>query len=28
VGGFIAGILLVNLLGTRQKYMRRQDLNW
>jgi len=28
VGGFIAGIILVNLLGTRQKYMRRQDLNW
>ncbi|HXI39364.1 MAG TPA: rhomboid family intramembrane serine protease [Bryobacteraceae bacterium] len=28
VGGFIAGIVLVNLLGTRQKYMRRQDLNW
>jgi hypothetical protein len=28
VGGFVAGILLVNLLGTRQKYMRRQDLNW
>jgi membrane associated rhomboid family serine protease len=28
VGGFIAGILLVNLLGTREKYMRRQDLNW
>jgi membrane associated rhomboid family serine protease len=28
VGGFVAGILLVNLLGTREKYMRRQDLNW
>ncbi len=28
IGGFIAGIILVNLLGTREKYMRRQDLNW
>jgi membrane associated rhomboid family serine protease len=28
IGGFIAGIVLVNLLGTRQKFMRRQDLNW
>jgi len=28
VGGFIAGIILVNLLGTREKHMRRQDLNW
>jgi membrane associated rhomboid family serine protease len=28
VGGFIAGIILVNLLGTKEKYMRRQDLNW
>jgi rhomboid family protein len=28
IGGFIAGIILVNLLGTREKYMRRQDLKW
>jgi membrane associated rhomboid family serine protease len=28
VGGFIAGIILVNLLGTQPKYMQRRDLNW
>jgi membrane associated rhomboid family serine protease len=28
IGGFIAGILLVNLLGTRQKFLQRRDLNW
>ncbi|HUJ20794.1 MAG TPA: rhomboid family intramembrane serine protease [Bryobacteraceae bacterium] len=28
VGGFIAGMILVNLMGTRPKYMRRSDLNW
>src|SRR5579872_906982 len=28
IGGFIAGMILVNLLGTREKYMRRQDLKW
>jgi len=28
VGGFIAGMILVGVMGTRQKYMRRQDLNW
>ena len=28
VGGFIAGMILVAVMGTRQKYMRRQDLNW
>ena len=28
VGGFIAGMILVVLMGTEQKYRRRQDLNW
>jgi membrane associated rhomboid family serine protease len=28
VGGFVAGMILVAVMGTRQKYMRRQDLNW
>jgi membrane associated rhomboid family serine protease len=28
VGGFIAGIVLVNTLGTRQRYWRRRDLSW
>jgi membrane associated rhomboid family serine protease len=28
VGGFIAGMILVAVMGTRQKYMQRQDLNW
>jgi len=28
VGGFVAGIVLVNLLGTRQRYWRRRDLSW
>jgi membrane associated rhomboid family serine protease len=28
VGGFIAGMILVGVMGTRQKYMRRPDLNW
>src|SRR5579872_5061625 len=28
VGGFVAGMILVGVMGTRQKYMRRQDLNW
>jgi membrane associated rhomboid family serine protease len=28
VGGFIAGIILVVVMGTRPKYLRRQDLNW
>jgi len=28
VGGFIAGMILVKLLGTREKYLRRSDLNW
>jgi membrane associated rhomboid family serine protease len=28
VGGFVAGMILVKLLGTREKYLRRSDLNW
>jgi len=28
VGGFLAGIALVNLLGTRERYWRRRDLSW
>ena len=28
VGGFIAGMILVAVMGTREKYARRQDLNW
>jgi membrane associated rhomboid family serine protease len=28
VGGFLMGILLVNLMGTRQRYWRRKDLSW
>jgi membrane associated rhomboid family serine protease len=28
VGGFIAGMVLVTMLGTRPPYMRRNDLNW
>ena len=28
VGGFVAGIILVNLLGTRERYSRRKDLYW
>ena len=28
VGGFLAGILLIHLLGTRQPWSRRRDLNW
>ena len=28
VGGFVTGIILVNLMGTRQRYYRRQDLSW
>ena len=28
VGGFLAGIVLINLLGPRQRYTRRQDLYW
>jgi membrane associated rhomboid family serine protease len=28
VGGFIAGMILVAVMGTRQIYTRRRDLNW
>jgi membrane associated rhomboid family serine protease len=28
VGGFIAGMILVAVMGTRPKYGRRNDLNW
>jgi membrane associated rhomboid family serine protease len=28
VGGFVAGILLIYLMGARQPYSRRRDLNW
>ncbi len=28
VGGFIAGAILINLVGTRQRYWRRRDLYW
>ena len=28
IGGFIAGMILVKLMGTREKYLRRSDLNW
>jgi rhomboid family protein len=28
VGGFVLGMILVNLMGARQRYYRRQDLYW
>jgi rhomboid family protein len=28
VGGFLAGIVLIKLLGTREPWSRRRDLNW
>jgi len=28
VGGFIAGIVLIKVMGTRQRYTRRRDLYW
>ena len=28
VGGFVAGILLVYMLGTRERYRHRRDLSW
>jgi membrane associated rhomboid family serine protease len=28
VGGFITGIVLIHLMGTRQRYWRRKDLAW
>jgi membrane associated rhomboid family serine protease len=28
LGGFVAGIVLVNVMGARQPYWRRRDLQW
>jgi membrane associated rhomboid family serine protease len=28
VGGFLTGIALIHLMGTRQRYWRRRDLSW
>ena len=28
VGGFISGIVLVNVMGARERYLRRRDLSW
>jgi membrane associated rhomboid family serine protease len=28
IGGFIAGIILIRIMGTRQRYLRRRDLYW
>src|SRR5215467_6782933 len=28
VGGFVAGAVLINLMGTRERYWRRRDLYW
>jgi membrane associated rhomboid family serine protease len=28
VGGFLAGLILIKIMGTRQKYGRRRDLHW
>jgi membrane associated rhomboid family serine protease len=28
VGGFLTGIVLINLLGTKQRYSQRSDLQW
>ena len=28
VGGFVSGMILINLMGTRQRYWRREDLYW
>jgi membrane associated rhomboid family serine protease len=28
IGGFIAGMILVSVMGTRQVYMRRRDVSW
>jgi hypothetical protein len=28
IGGFVAGIVLINLLSTRERYSRRRDLYW
>jgi membrane associated rhomboid family serine protease len=28
VGGFIAGMILVSIMGTQERYSRRRDLQW
>jgi membrane associated rhomboid family serine protease len=28
VGGFVAGLAIINLMGPRQRYWRRRDLTW
>jgi len=28
IGGFVAGMILVGVMGTRQIYVRRRDVNW
>ena len=28
IGGFVVGMILISLMGTRQRYYRRQDLYW
>jgi len=28
IGGFIAGMILISFIGTKQRYSRRSDLNW
>jgi hypothetical protein len=28
VGGFLAGMLLISLMGTQNRYSRRRDLRW
>jgi len=28
IGGFIAGMILINVMGARERYGRRRDLNW
>ena len=28
VGGFVAGMLLINVMGARPRFTQRRDLNW
>jgi len=28
IGGFVSGIVLIKVMGTRQQYWRRRDLSW
>jgi membrane associated rhomboid family serine protease len=28
IGGFLSGLLLVNVMGTQSRYMRRRDVSW